>query len=102
MIRKLIDAQSGIANITSSTLSLEGAKGLAVQWNITGAGVAGTAKVQGSVDGVNFKDISSLAASAAGSLFDNLANINYPYIRMFWDFGTSTAATVTGIVSVNK
>lgn len=70
----------------------------------TTGGVAGTFKLQGSVDKTTYTDItgSSNTIAAAGNILWNIYDIGYPWIRLVWTAGVVVdgSLTVKAVVKV--
>lgn len=79
---------------------LQDLRSYGVQATFTGADVVGTFKLQKSIDGVTFVDITdkstSVTASAATVLDDEA---NYRYLRANWDY-TSGTGNITVVLAV--
>lgn len=103
MARKMTDQfitnGTGTGNLASEVIDFSFSYGYCVQFNIAGTTPNGTAKVQGSIDGVTWVDISSLAVTAAGSVFDNKDAIYYPKLRLTWTFTSGTGIVVNAFLS---
>ncbi len=71
-----------------------------ISW--TGSPV-GNVSIQGSVDNVNWVDITGTVTACGGSsgsvTFDNQAPTGLPYLRVFYDF-TSGSGSLTGTVFI--
>lgn len=99
MTDKIIDAGTGTADIISEEIDFRFNYGYAVQFTVAGTTPVGSAQVQGSIDGVTWNAISTIAVSAAGSVFDQKDAVYYPRLRLFWDFTSGTGIVVNAWLS---
>lgn len=84
---------SGTNTVTSDVFDLRNSYGYCVQFLTAGTSPVGTAKVQGSINQTQWTDITSIAVSATGSVFDNKDAIYWPFIRVQY-VGTSGTSVV--------
>ena len=82
-------------NVTSSAVQLDYTVGYSIQAAFTGT-PSGSLKLQASVDGTNYSDITdtSTTIAAAGSFLWNVADPNYDYVRLVY-----TRTGSTGVLS---
>lgn len=96
------------ASFNSDAINIEKKNGIGIQCVYAGTTIAGTLKIQSSVDlaaGIdeNWDDITSETLSASGSSSFNLSNLNAPYVRVSWtDAGTSSADAFMSITTYVK
>lgn len=96
---KMHDAVAMTANNNSDAVEAlyVDAGSIQVVW-ATADAVDATVTMQSSHDGTNWDDIPSGAVTldaASGSKSINLTNVNYPWIRAAFAFGSNTTGTVT-------
>jgi hypothetical protein len=98
---KILDAVVLTADRTSDVIDIGEAVGLSVHAIWTGT-PAGTVKIQGSNDSINFVDIDTQSAGgAAGQKLFNLANQMYAYARVSYVFASSTG-TLTAYICLKS
>lgn len=90
---------SGTATLTSDVFDLRFSYGYAVQFVFSGGAPTGSAKVQGSVNGTNWIDITSIAVTAMGTVGDNKDAIFYPYLRVQYVATAGTGVVVNALLS---
>ncbi len=99
-------AVTAVNDITASApMFLGDEKYYDIQAVFTGSNVVGTFKLQQSVDGVNFVDLSgkstSVTSSATAIQGDNVAQ--YPYVRFVWTYGSGTGnISVVAVIKQNQ
>jgi hypothetical protein len=103
ILQPAVSAASDI--LTPAPLFLGDEKYFDIQAVFTGVDVVGTFKLQQSVDGTNFVDLSGKSTSVTGSATaiqgDNVAQ--YPWVRFVWDYTSGTGnITVTAIIKQNQ
>lgn len=95
-----------LKNTTSSTTSftadydLQDLRSFGIQATFTGSDVAGTFKLQKSIDGVTFVDVplkTTAVTTSAATVLDDEAN--YRFVRANWAF-TSGTGNITVILAV--
>lgn len=107
MRERTLDAASMAATITSRAIDIRRGKGWAVQFVWLGT-PTGTCKVQSSVDGSTWEDVSGASIATGGApgnqSFNTAAAVNYPYIRLVYTFtsgtGTLTATTASQEIAI--
>lgn len=87
------------ADITGPTTAIGQFDQVCYQVSWTSSNAVGVISVQGSVDGINFEDLSfstplTQPNSDNGSYLINLALIPFPYIRPFYDRTSGTGSMV--------
>lgn len=95
-----VDSSTFGATVNSDALSVEDASLAAVQIIMTGGSPVGSLKLQGSIDGSNWHDITSstvAVGSAADDALWNIIGIGYPTIRVVYT-RTSGSTTATGFL----
>ena len=90
---------SGTNTVTSSVLEFQNSYGYAVQFNIAGTSPVGSARVQGSIDQVNWVDISTIAVSAVGTVSDNKDAIYWPFLRVRYIGTSGTSVVVNAFIN---
>jgi len=86
---------------TSEACNIESAYGISVRVGYSGASLAGTIKLEASLDSENWEEVSgtSTAVSAAGgSVFYNISDIFYPFVRL--SIQSSNANTITATAKI--
>ncbi len=76
-----------------------------IQAVFSGSNVVGTFKLQNSVDGITWKDISGKSTSVTSSASTDLGDsrVNYPYVRFYWDYTSGTGnITVYATIKQNQ
>jgi len=70
---------------------------------ITGSDVAGTMKLQASDDASTWWDVpsSSTAVTASSDPMWNIADVNYPYVRVAWTY-TSGTGNISGRATIRE
>ncbi len=88
-----------LASLTSTTINLDFKLIVAIQAVYTGSPV-GTLKLQGSIGGTSWSDISgsSTAITTSGDVLYNITDIGYRYIRAVY---TKTSGTGSLTVEIN-
>lgn len=85
-------------DLTSSSQQLDQIFGFSIQAIFTTSGsLGGILKLQASLDGVNFDDIAntSQTLSAAGSYTWNLADTNFPWVRVVYTHHSGDSGVLT-------
>lgn len=93
----IFSSQSLGANATSSAQTLDQAFGFSVQAQWTGASAAGTLKLQASLDGTNWDDISgaSTTIAGAGNILWNVTDVMFPWVRVVFTRTSGTGSLST-------
>jgi hypothetical protein len=85
--------------ITTAGQQLNQSFGFSIQMNITSSGaVAGTVKLQGSLDDTNWEDLagSSQVLSSTDPMLYNVTDVMYPWVRLVYtDSGSHASARGT-------
>lgn len=91
----LLSSVSMGADITSDSQQLTNMFGFSIQAVYTGSPV-GALKLEASLDKVTWNDVedSSVSITDAGSTLWNVSEVQYPYVRVFYDF-TSGSGSLT-------
>ncbi len=103
----LYPAKTAATSVTTATtpLFLGDEKYFAIQAVFSGTDVAGTFKLQASVDNVNWADISGASTSVTASATTVLsgAGVGYPYVRFQWSYSSGTGnLTVYAVIKQNQ
>lgn len=85
------------ADVASPTIGLDQAYGFAIQAIWTGGSLAGTVKLQASVDGSTWSDISgsSQSISGPGSYLWNVQAAFYAYVRSYFTYSSGSGTITT-------
>jgi len=85
---------SGTNVLLGDSINFRLSYGYSIQFNITGTSPVGTGTVQGSNDGVNWTNISTIAISGVNSYFDNKDAVYYAEIRAKYAGTSGTGVSV--------
>lgn len=103
-IKTLVSAVDASNDIVSGVLDIGEQRSYAIQALFSGSNVAGTIKLEVSVDGTNFVDLASSSQSISSSA-DFMWNVNeasYRYVRVDWTATSGTGnLTVKAIIKEN-
>lgn len=98
---KILDATVNGSTLLSEVVELDFVWGMAVSVAWSGAGTAGTIKLQGSIDGVTWFDLPSLTTAVAGpgSVLWNVADVFYNKVRISVEETNSADLAVTAWIN---
>lgn len=98
--KKLFDGKvHANGTITSEIFDIDNFPGFGIQLNIVGAGVAGSCKLQTSMDGVNWDDIGSSSNAIAGPdvITWNISLFYFSQVRVWVNSSNLNNMTLTAI-----
>ena len=100
-VLSVIVGASAAATQTSQSFKALGARALSVQATVTGGtAIAGTLAIQGSNDGTNYADITSVAIATSTTKVLAIAEVAYVNIRVVYTFTSGAGGTIDATLAV--
>lgn len=97
----VLSAASAAATQTSTAYKALGVRALSVQATVASAtSPVGTLSIQGSNDGTNFADITSVAVSANSTKVLSISDVSFVNIRVVYTYTSGTGGTIDATLAI--